>query len=121
MLQHGRSRARKLSVSATRRRKILPEPYHSRIRAAVPHLRMRPSGTCESGDLMRARRKSTRGCAIFEAVKQARIGTEPAEIARAGEDLRGFAPRHPTLAELEVRIRQARRIRTLLHRLSKLV
>ena len=62
----------------------------------------------------------TRGCEIFEAVKQASIGTEPAEITRASEVLRRFAPRHPTLAELEARIRQARRIQMLLYRLSKL-
>ena len=42
------------------------------------------------------------------------------EIARADEALGRFAPRHPTLAELEARIRQARRIRALLYRLSKL-
>ena len=69
---------------------------------------------------MRAPRKPTRGCAIFEAEKQASIGTEPVEIARATEALSHFAPRHPTLAELEARIRQARRIRALLYRLSKL-
>ena len=34
---------------------------------------------------MRARRQPTRGCAIFEVVKQASIGTEPVEIARAAE------------------------------------
>jgi hypothetical protein len=59
-------------------------------------------------------------CEIFEAVEQTSIGTEPAEITRASEALRRFAPRHPTLAELEARIRQARRIRVLLYRLSKL-
>ena len=69
---------------------------------------------------MRVPPKPTRGCAIFEAAKQASIGTEPAEITRASEALRRFAPRHPTLAELDARIRQARRIRMLLDRLSKL-
>ena len=62
---------------------------------------------------MRAPRKPTRGCADFELVEQASIGAEPVEIARE-------APRHPTLAKLEARIRQARRIRALLYRLSKL-
>ena len=57
---------------------------------------------------------------MFEAAKQASIGTEPAEITRASETLPRFAPRHPTLAELDARIRQARRIRMLLYRLSKL-
>jgi hypothetical protein len=69
---------------------------------------------------MRAPRKPTRERAIFEVVKQASIGTEPVEFARATEPLSDFAPRHPTLADLEARIRQARRIRTLLYRLSKL-
>ena len=69
---------------------------------------------------MRAPRKPTRGCAIFEVVKQASIGAEPVEIARATEALSHLAPRHPTLAELEARIQQARRIRALLYRLSKL-
>jgi hypothetical protein len=68
---------------------------------------------------MRAPRKPTRGCAIFE-VKQASIGTEPVEITRAPEALSHLATRHPTLAALEARIQQARRIRALLYRLSKL-
>ena len=69
---------------------------------------------------MRVPRKPTRGCAAFEVVEQASIGAEPVEIARATKALSHFAPRHPTLAELEARIPQARRIRALLYRLSKL-
>jgi hypothetical protein len=68
---------------------------------------------------MRVPRRPTRGCAIFEVVKQASIGTEPVEITRAPQALSHLA-RHPTLAELEARIQQARRIRALLYRLSKL-
>jgi hypothetical protein len=64
--------------------------------------------------------KTDRRCALFEDIRQASIGTEPADIERAGETLRRFAPRHPTLAELEARLRRARRIKALLHRLSKL-
>jgi hypothetical protein len=59
-------------------------------------------------------------CALFEGIRQASIGTEPADIERAGEALRRVAPRHPTLAELELRLRRARRIKRLLDRLSKL-
>jgi hypothetical protein len=64
--------------------------------------------------------KLDRRCALFEGIRQATIGTEPADIERAGEALRRVAPRHPTLAELETRLRRARRIKALLHRLSKL-
>ena len=39
-------------------------------------------GTRERGNLMRAPRKPTRGCADFEVVEQASIGAEPVEIAR---------------------------------------
>jgi hypothetical protein len=46
-------------------------------------------------------------------VKQASIGTEPVEIARATEALGHFAPRHPILAKLEARIRQAHEGATL--------
>ena len=46
--------------------------------------------------------KLDRRCALFEGIRQASIGTEPADIERAGEALRRFAPRHPTLAELEL-------------------
>ena len=59
-------------------------------------------------------------CALFKAIKQASIGTEPVDIERARDALRRFAPRHPTLAELELRLRRARRIKRLLDRLSKL-
>jgi hypothetical protein len=69
---------------------------------------------------MRVPRRPTRGCADFEVVEQPSIGAEPVEIARATEALSHLAPRHPTLAKLEARIRQARRMRALLYRLSKL-
>ena len=64
--------------------------------------------------------KFDRRCALFEGIRQASIGTEPADIERAGEALRRFAPHHPTLAELEIRLRRARRMKLLLDRLSKL-
>ena len=55
--------------------------------------------------------KLDRRCALFEGIRQASIGTEPADIERAGEALRRVALRHPTLAELEARLRRARRIK----------
>ena len=64
--------------------------------------------------------KFDRRCALFEGIRQASIGTEPADIERAGEALRRFAPLHPTLSELELRLRRTRRIKRLLDRLSKL-
>jgi hypothetical protein len=41
--------------------------------------------------------KFDRRCALFEGIRQASIGTEPADIERAGEALRRVAPRHPNL------------------------
>jgi hypothetical protein len=64
--------------------------------------------------------KLDRRCALFEGIRQASIGTEPVDIERARDALRRFAPRHPTLSELELRLRRARRIKRLLDRLSKL-
>ena len=42
------------------------------------------------------------------------LGTEPDEIAVAAEVLRRFAPEHPCLLELEVRLCRARQIKAML-------
>ena len=55
--------------------------------------------------------KLDRRYALFEGIRKASIGTEPANIDRAGEALRRFAPLHPTLSELELRLRRAQQIR----------
>ena len=42
------------------------------------------------------------------------LGTEPEEIAAAAEVLRRFAPEHPCLLGLEVRLCRARQIKAML-------
>ena len=39
------------------------------------------------------------------------LGTEPAEIADAAEALRELDPDHPSLVDLELRLRRARQIK----------
>ena len=52
--------------------------------------------------------KLDRSLAIGRASYQRWLGTEPEEIAAAAEVLRRFAPEHPCLLELEVRLCRAR-------------
>jgi hypothetical protein len=55
--------------------------------------------------------KLDRSLAIGRANYQRWLGTEPEEIAAAAEVLRRFAPEHPCLLELEVRLCRARQIK----------
>ena len=66
-------------------------------------------GPCQSLD---------RSLAIGRASYQRWLGTEPEEIAAAAEVLRRFAPEHPCLLELEVRLCRARQIKAMLSRNS---
>jgi len=52
--------------------------------------------------------------AIGRATYERWLGTEPEDIAAAAEVLRRFAPEHPCLLELEVRLRRARQIKAML-------
>src|SRR3954452_23113105 len=54
--------------------------------------------------------KLDRSLAIGRANYERWLGTEPEEIAAAAEVLRRFAPEHPRLLELEVRLCRARQI-----------
>src|SRR5215204_2828658 len=58
--------------------------------------------------------KLDRSLAIGRANYQRWLGTEPEEIAAAAEVLRRFAPEHPCLLELEVRLCRARQIKAML-------
>ena len=42
------------------------------------------------------------------------LGTEPDEIAAAADVLRHFEPNHPSLVDLDVRLRRARQIKAML-------
>src|SRR3954447_19682970 len=58
--------------------------------------------------------KLDRSLAIGRASYQRWLGTEPDEIAAAAEVLRRFAPEHPCLLKLEVRLCRARQIKAML-------
>jgi hypothetical protein len=58
--------------------------------------------------------KLHRSFALGRASYQRWLGTEPDEMAAAGEVLRRFAPEHSCLLELEVRLCRARQIKGLL-------
>jgi hypothetical protein len=58
--------------------------------------------------------KLDRSLAIGRASYQRWLGTEPDEIAAAAEVLLRFAPEHSCLLELEVRLRRAPQIKSML-------
>ena len=58
--------------------------------------------------------KLDRSLAIGRASYQRWLGTEPEEIAAAAEVLCRFAPEHPCLLELDMRLCRARQIKAML-------
>ena len=59
-------------------------------------------------------KKLDRSLALGRATYERWLGTEPDEITAAGAALRHFEPNHPSLVDLEVRLRRARQIKAML-------
>ena len=55
-----------------------------------------------------------RSLALGRATYERWLGTEPDEITAAADALRHFEPSHPSLVDLEVRLRRARQIKAML-------
>src|SRR3954452_12048351 len=55
-----------------------------------------------------------RSLALGRATYERWLGTEPDEITAAAGALRHFEPSHPSLVDLEVRLRRARQIKAML-------
>ena len=55
-----------------------------------------------------------RSLALGRATYERWLGTEPDEITAAADALRHFEPSHPSLVNLEVRLRRARQIKAML-------
>ena len=55
-----------------------------------------------------------RSLALGRATYERWLGTEPEEITAAADALRHFEPSHPSLVNLEVRLRRARQIKAML-------
>ena len=52
--------------------------------------------------------------ALERATYERWLGTEPDEITAAADALRHFEPKHPSLVDLDVRLRRARQIKAML-------
>src|SRR5215218_6008526 len=111
---------------------------HARLRSSAEHhsRRARPANHAQLGVLQVSGRTSAaaavwqkglrptkgrwampkldRSLAIGRANYQRWLGTEPEEITAAAEVLRRFAPEHPCLLELDVRLCRARQIKAML-------
>jgi len=59
-------------------------------------------------------RKLDSSLALGRATYERWLGTEPNEIAAAAEALRDLQPEHPSIVELEVRLRRAHQIKAML-------
>jgi len=59
-------------------------------------------------------RKLSNCLVIGRASYERWLGTEPQEIAAAAAVLRELEPRHPSLVDLDVRLRRARQIKAML-------
>jgi hypothetical protein len=63
---------------------------------------------------VRAVKKLDSSLALGRATYERWLGTEPDEITAAADALRHFEPKHPSLVDLEVRLRRARQIKAML-------
>lgn len=86
---------------------------------AKPHIRdgmeLAPSPR-HSGEREPQVSELDRALVIGRATYERWLGTEPAEIVAAAEALRRMDAKHPTLRELEIRLRHARRLKAMLCR-----
>jgi len=63
---------------------------------------------------VRAVKKLDSSLALERATYERWLGTEPDEITAAADALRHFEPKHPSLVDLDVRLRRARQIKAML-------